>query len=110
VNLNVEKTFTFSASSSPHHLVIDANREYLLYINNSIYKMNIADSTLPTNAFISNQSNNFYSMAISNYNNDIYVSDAMDYVQNSTIYRYSFSGQLIHTFKAGINASGFWIE
>lgn len=110
VNLNIEKTFTFSVSESPHHLVIDANREFLLYINNSIYKMNIVDSTLPANAFISNQSNNFYSMAVSNYNNDIYVSDAMDYVQNSTIYRYSFSGQLIHTFKAGINASGFWIE
>jgi hypothetical protein len=72
--------------------------------------MNITDNQLPSNAFITNNSNNFYALYYNNYDQHLYISDAMDYVQNSTIYRYNSNGQLIHTFKAGINASGFWGE
>lgn len=110
VTLQIEKTLTFSNSDHPHHLVIDANRENLYFINQHIYKMNITDNQLPSNAFITNNSNNFYALYYNNYDQHLYISDAMDYVQNSTIYRYNSNGQLIHTFKAGINASGFWGE
>lgn len=106
----VIKTFVFSDTDSPNHLVIDSKREHLFFINQHIYKMNINDTQLPGNYFIGNNGNNFYSMVWSNIDDNLYVSDAMDYVQNSTIYRYDANGQLIHTFKAGINASGFWIE
>lgn len=105
--LQIEKTFTFTSSSSPHHLVTDAARENLYYINQHIYRLHINDNQLPNVAFISSNGNNFYSMYWNYYDNNLYISDAMDYVQNSTIYRYNSSGQLVHSFKAGINASGF---
>ncbi|MCX7729402.1 MAG: hypothetical protein N2203_08025 [Bacteroidia bacterium] len=107
ITLNKEKTFTFSSSDNPHHLIIDASRENIFFINNHIYKMNINSTVLPNTPFITNTSNNFYSMYWNNYDNNLYISDAMDYVQNSTIFRYNANGQLVHTFKAGINASGF---
>lgn len=110
VTHQIIKTFTFSDNSSPHHLIIDSKRENLYYINQHIYKMNIDATQLPVNYFINNNGNNFYSMEWSNIDDNLYISDAMDYVQNSTIYRYNSNGQLIHTFKAGINASGFWME
>lgn len=72
--------------------------------------MSITATQLPTQYFIASQNNNFYSMEWNAVLDELYVSDAMDYVQNSTIYRYNKNGQSIHTFKAGINASGFWME
>ncbi len=110
VNHQVLKTFTFSSTASPHHLIIDSKRENLFFIDNHIYKMNINDTQLPGSPFITSVNNNFYSMEWSGFDDNLYVSDAMDYIQNSTIYRYNSSGQLIHSFKAGINASGFWME
>lgn len=104
------KTMIFNDNSSPHHLIIDSKRENLFYINTHIFKMSISATQLPTNYFIPNNNNTFYAMEWSNFDDNLYVSDALDYVQNSNIYRYNANGQLIHTFKAGINASGFWIE
>ena len=40
-------------------------------------------------------------------NGEIYVSDAIDYLQRGSIYRYSASGNLIDQFKAGIIPGGF---
>lgn len=110
INLQIEKTFVFNSNEQPNHLIIDSKRENLYYINQHIFKMNIYNNTLPITPFVSNSGNNFYSVFWSNFDDNLYISDAMDYVQNSTIYRYNSDGQLIHTFKAGINASGFWIE
>lgn len=104
------KTFPFSNNSVPHHLIIDGKRENLFFISNQIFRMSVNDSQLPTTPFIQSNNNNFYAMEWSPSDDNLYVSDAMDYVQNSTIYRYNSNGTLVHTFKAGINASGFWME
>ena len=104
------KTFTFSGNTSPHHLIIDGKRENLFFINNHIFRMSIHDLQLPTYPFIQSNNNNFYAMEWNPIDENLYVSDAMDYVQHSTIYRYNSNGTLVHTFKAGINASGFWME
>ncbi|GAB4201049.1 MAG: hypothetical protein Fur0023_05040 [Bacteroidia bacterium] len=110
VTLQIEKTFTFNSNEHPHHLITDAGRENVYYINQHIYRMPIEAGSLPSNPFVVSNNNNFYSMGWSNFDNHLYVMDAMDYVQNSSIYRYDANGVLIHTFKAGINASGFWAE
>lgn len=110
VTHQILNSFVFNSSDHPRNLIIDAARENLYFINQHIYKMNISATQLPTQPFITSQNNNFYSMEWNFVLNELYVSDAMDYVQKSTIYRYDNSGKLIHTFKAGINASGFWME
>ena len=69
--------------------------------------MNINDQTLPTTAFIANNSNTFYGLGIDPVNQDVYVSDAIDYVQNGIIFRYSSSGSLIHQFNSGIIPGAF---
>ncbi len=110
INLQIEKTFIFNLGEHPSNLIIDANAENLFYIKQHIYKLSIVDNSLPTTSFITSVGNTFYNMAYYNYYNQLYISDAMDYIQNSTIYVYNNSGQLLNTFKAGINASGFLLE
>ncbi|GIV27296.1 MAG: hypothetical protein KatS3mg027_1110 [Bacteroidia bacterium] len=110
INHQIEKYFSFSSNASPHHLIIDSKRENLFFINQDVFKMNINANALPSQHFIASNGRNFYGIAWSNFDDNLYLSDAMDYIQNSTIYRYNKEGQLIHIFKAGINASDFWVE
>ncbi|PIZ05881.1 MAG: cell surface protein, partial [Flavobacteriales bacterium CG_4_10_14_0_8_um_filter_32_5] len=44
---------------------------------------------------------------INPYSNNIYISDAKDFVQNSSILRYSKNGLLLGSFQAGIISGGF---
>lgn len=48
-----------------------------------------------------------YSFAIDPSNCDVYVSDALDYVQRSRIYRYNKNGDELYSFTAGVNSGNF---
>ena len=72
--------------------------------------MSITESNVPNYSFISGNGHTFYGLAVNDKNNDIYISDAIDYIQKSTIMVYSSAGAQQTTFKAGINASGFYFE
>lgn len=72
----------------------------LYYIDKHVYQMQSSDAALPVSPFINGDGKNFYTMAI--INNEIYVSDAIDYLQKSKIYRYTLTGSYIGDFTAGI--------
>jgi hypothetical protein len=54
---------------------------------------------------ISHGTSNVYALDIDFSLKEIYISDALDYVQRSKIMRYSFDGRLIDEFNAGINST-----
>ncbi|MBW6481787.1 MAG: hypothetical protein K0B10_01880 [Vicingaceae bacterium] len=104
----IEQTLIFTdINSSPSDLSIDGNKENLYFINYHVYKINCTDNVLPTSNWLSNNSQVFYSIGIDPYANNIYISDAKDFVQSSSILRYSENGVLLHSFQAGINAGQF---
>ena len=103
----VEKIIRFENGSNPHSLEINNNRDTLFFINKGVYKMDILSKTLPEESFISGAGNLFYSLGVNSKNNEIYVSDAIDYTQDAIIYRFSGSGVLVDSFKVGINPSDF---
>lgn len=109
INRAIVQTFTFSdINNSPSSLSINRNKDQLYFINNSVYQMNISSNNLPSTPIITNSGNIFYGLGIDPRNNDIYVSDAIDYVQNGMVFRYSASGSLIYQFSAGIIPGNFW--
>lgn len=109
INRAIVQTFTFSdINNSPSSLSINRNKDQLYFINNSVYQMNISSNSLPSIPIITNSGNIFYGLGIDPRNNDIYVSDAIDYVQNGMVFRYSASGSLIYQFSAGIIPGNFW--
>jgi len=61
--------------------------------------MSISDTTLPSTPFINGNGKLFYTLSVDASNGEIYVSDAIDYLQRGSIYRYSASGNLIDQFK-----------
>ncbi len=108
-NRDIIQTFTFSnINHSPGSLIINGSKDNLYFINNSIYQMSITGNSLPSTPIVTNSGNLFYGLGIDPTNNDIYVADAIDYVQNGVVFRYSASGSLIHQFTAGIIPGSFW--
>lgn len=102
------KSFVFPTRIPlPSKLCINSTADTLYYLYGDIYKMAIESPILPVNPFIEQNSRLFYGLSINPGNNDIYVSDALDYTQRGTIFRYSALGEAIDSFKAGINPGNF---
>jgi len=105
---NIEKTYLFSSiSESPSRLKTNGTKDKLYFINQNIYEMNINDSILPSAPLIYSNGNLFYGLGINPISNQIYVSDAIDYVQNGIVFRYDSIGVLIYQFQSGIIPSDF---
>lgn len=105
---SVMNSFSFgSISESPTSLKIDTSGTELLYLNNGLYKHHISASSLSTSPFISAGNTIFYGFGISPYNNEVYLADAIDYVQAGSVSRYDYAGTLITTFTVGIIPQDF---
>ncbi len=49
----------------------------------------------------------FYGLTVNPVNSEVYVADAIDYVQPGVILRYSPEGELLDEFKVGIIPGAF---
>jgi hypothetical protein len=73
----------------------------LFYILTDVFQMDIAASQLPVQPLITAGGRNFYAVSVLP-SGEIIVSDAVDYVQRSRIYRYSSAGAELQSVRAGI--------
>lgn len=97
----IENSFTtVGYNNVPSRLCLYVGNNSLYYIDKHVYQMEINAAALPTLPLINGDGKNFYTLSI--INNEVYVSDAIDYLQKSKIYRYSPTGALIDDFTAGI--------
>ncbi len=110
VTLQTELSLNFNLPDAPNSLCINGTKDTLYFLNKNVYRMTLASTALPTSAFITTTSNNLYGIAVNDKDYNIYVSDAIDYIQKSSILVYSPQGQFKTMFKAGINSSNFFFE
>jgi len=103
----IEQIYRFDEDSYPSGLDINSTGDTIFYIDGDVFKMGTDSRVLPRSSFIKADNRNFYGMAVNPDNNEIYITDAIDYSQNAIIYRYSRSGEPIDTFRAGINPSDY---
>lgn len=111
INLNIEKTIDFNQSDSPTNLCTNQKNNELLLLNKDIIKVKLINDEEPLiSTFITLQNINAYALGVNPKNGDIYVSDAIDYVQKGSIIRYDKNGINIDIFKAGIIPNNFYFE
>lgn len=79
----------------------------LYWIENGVQRMDINATAAPSEAFIPSESYGLYALAINPSNGDIYVADAIDYMQAGCVSRYNASGDKTDTFNVGIIPAGF---
>lgn len=102
-----EQIYRFNEGEHPRDLQVNNQGDTLYYISSGVCKMAVNADALPDPVFIAGRNRLCYSLAIDPLNNDIYVSDAIDYTQNAIIYRYNQRGSIIDSFKVGINPNDF---
>jgi len=101
--LQIIKQFVFTdIQKSPDNLCINGTGDSLFFLDNGIAVMSIHDQQLPDNVLVNEGSGNYYTLGLHPVDNEIYVSDALDYNQNGIVYRYTTTGTLISSFEVGI--------
>lgn len=103
----IEKEFKFRQGEHPSEVVLNGTRDTLHFINKSIWRMDVTENKLPIRAFIEYKGTIFYGLTVDPKTSEVYVADAIDYVQPGTIYRYSPQAGLTDSFKAGITPGAF---
>ena len=83
-------------------LEFNASKDKLFFLNTDLYRIDIQDSVLPNMPYIRSNNRNFYAYGINPFNDEIYISDAIDFQQNGVIYRYNSNAQEIGNFYAGL--------
>tara|TARA_B100000700_G_C15035202_1_gene852468 strand:+ start:1000 stop:2280 length:1281 start_codon:yes stop_codon:yes gene_type:complete len=104
----VEASYTFPVGNHPRDLVINGAGDKMYYCDGawsmSVYEFGILDTSLPTSPIIARS---FYGLGYDPVLNEIYGSDAVDFVQQGWVYRYASTGSVIDSFQVGIIPGSF---
>lgn len=103
----IERAFFFDANDSPRGLRTDGDGSNIFFINRDIWKMSAEADVLPAVPLIEYKGTIYYGLGINPVNSEIYVADAIDYMQPGVIYRYSPTGEPLGSFRVGINPGAF---
>jgi len=107
--LSKQKVKTIELTGLPSNLVFAHLSNTIYFLNNGIYKMQLNRDTVPK-LWVPSEGRNLYALGINPNGEDVYVSNIFDFVQKSSIYRYSAEGELLDEFKAGIIAGNFFFK
>jgi DNA-binding beta-propeller fold protein YncE len=103
----VERLFKFNFGDAPSEVQLNADRDKLYWLNDDVWEMDVEAEELPTRPFLPYQGTLYYGLSICPHTGDVYVADAIDYVQQGMVYRYSGDGEPIDSFYVGIIPGSF---
>lgn len=111
LGLKIEKSFEVSdVSKSIASVQVNENGDKLLYLMNEVFEMDIEAMALPTLPKIPSNGRLLYSLGLDPDNGDIYLSDAIDYLQQGSVYRYNKEGEELSSFKVGLIPGSFYFD
>jgi len=104
ITKNIEKTIIFpNKNNALVDMTFNKTLDSIFFIHNHIYAMGITDSLLPSQPLIFAEQRNFYCISITPNNNQLVISDAKNWASDGDILIYNTNGNLVNTFKVGIN-------
>jgi DNA-binding beta-propeller fold protein YncE len=106
-SFKIELSFSFPQDAVASKLTVNSDGDELYWLDTGVWKMPVDATHLPVRPFISREGSLFYGLTVNPVNGEIYVSDAIDFVQSGVVLRYSPEGELIDTFNVGINPGNF---
>lgn len=109
--LTVEQIYRWNTGSEySGDLQLNPAKDTLYIISGDLYRMPVNARRFPEEPFIGSSGRKFFSMGVDPKSGEIYLTDAIDYMQRAMVYRYSPQGALTDTFRVGINPGAFWFN
>jgi len=106
-DMSLNKNIALGNGHVVSNLKINGTGDKIYYFDNDGVKGISISDTAAGNAFIPVNGRNFYGLGVDPTTGDVYVSDALDYVQPSRVYMYDKNANLIQSFSAGIISGNF---
>jgi YVTN family beta-propeller protein len=103
----IEEIFTFSTEKKLIDMKINATKDTIYFINDHIYRFGVNDKQMPSQEYINSNGRNLYAIGLDFYSSDIYLSDAVDYMQSGVVYRYNNKKEVLDKFDVGIIPNSF---
>ena len=103
----VEKEFKFMFGDSPSEVQLNGTKDKIYWLNDDVWEMDVDAEYLPAYPFLEYRGTLYYGLTVCPYSGDVYVADAIDYVQQGKIYRYSKERSLLDEFYVGIIPGAF---
>lgn len=108
-----EKVFEMEkGKNQPSRLTINGSKDTIYYLNKGVWQMPVNVQQLPESSLIGEKTTGksdklFYGLGVDPKTSEVYVTDAIDYLQNGILYRYLPSGIAIDSCKVGIIPGNF---
>lgn len=106
-----QAVLSFSSGQRPSELRINGEGDTLYFINKDIYRYAVNGSNGPEmiieSPYEATATYGFYGLGVDPANSEIYVADAIDFVQRGIVYRFSSEGVPVDTIRAGIAPGEF---
>lgn len=106
-SMAVEARYTFTKGDFVSDVKLNGGRDTLYWLNNGVWRMPVMSDNLPEEPILRADNGYLYSMTIAPQTSDIYVSDAIDYVQQGVVSRYNSRAELIDEFRVGVCPGAF---
>lgn len=103
----VERQLKFKLGDRPSEVQLNGTRDTLYWINKAVWRMAVTADREPVQPFIPFSGTIFYGLTVSPTTGEVYVADAIDYVQQGIVYRYTPQGKLVDKFYVGIIPGAF---
>jgi len=103
----VVKQFRFGLGDCPSEVQLNGSRDTLYWINKSVWRMDVDAERIPVKPFLEYRKTLYYGLTVNPVNSDVYIADAIDYVQPGVVYRYSSEGKQLDKFPVGIIPGSF---
>jgi DNA-binding beta-propeller fold protein YncE len=101
----------FSEGALPRSLKINGSGDTIYFINQGVYSFPVSSESTPEllidSPYPQGYQGGFYALEVDPSSSELYVADAMDFVQRGSIYRYTPEGDLVDSFQAGIGPGEF---
>lgn len=98
----IEKQFKFKFGDWPSEVQLNGTRDTLYFINKAVWRLPVTADKFPVKPFLPYNNTLYYGLTINPVNSEVYIADAIDYVQNGVVLRYSPDGELLDEFYVGI--------
>ncbi len=107
----IETTYWFELQDQAMSLTINSTRDTLYFINRHVYRHPVTSDAFPEmfieSFFPAGTLGGFRALGVDPNTSEVYVGDAIDFVQPGIVYRFRPQGQPIDTLRVGISPGNF---